>query len=136
MSDIWNEKNTVCWSPTKFIKEMNKLQARIEELEAERDALWDWQQGMIDKAMEMSKELSGLWEDNQRLVARIAEERSKTLEQIRNKHIADIEAKLAALREAAQTVVASQMNARMTQSTHWKDVTVDALQQVLLSQGE
>jgi len=39
MSDIWNEKNTVCWSPTKFIKEMNKLQALNAELEAELAAL-------------------------------------------------------------------------------------------------
>ena len=38
MSDIWNEKNTVCWSPTKFIKEMNKLQALNAELEAELHA--------------------------------------------------------------------------------------------------
>ena len=48
--------------------------------------------------------------------------------------LADLKQQLAALREAAQTVVDSQMNARMTQSTHWKDVTVDALAALL--QGE
>jgi len=52
--------------------------------------------------IELMQQLAALREDNQRLVARIAEERSKTLEQIRNKHIAELEAHLAALREAIE----------------------------------
>lgn len=54
------------------------------------------------------------------------QERDKAQQQL-----ADLKQQLAALREAAQTVVDSQMNARMTQSTHWKDVTVDALAALL-----
>ena len=63
MSDIWNEKNTVCWSPTKFIKEMNKLQALNAELEAQLAVLREaaseiWEADQEGRATLYSKRLS------------------------------------------------------------------------------
>ena len=85
---------------------MSDLAKWINELAGEYVEDWvghqiaeGWQKDR-DKITELEAELAALREDNQRLVARIAEERSKTLEQIRNKHIAELEAELAALREA------------------------------------
>ena len=87
---------------------MSDLAKWINELAGEYVEDWvghqiaeGWQKDR-DKITELEAELAALREDNQRLVARIAEERSKTLEQIRNKHIAELEAHLAALREAIE----------------------------------
>ena len=88
--------------------EAQNQQARNAELEAERDHL--------------ERELAEYVDAAKRLAVEKAEFRREAEQ---------LQAELAALREAAQTVVDSQMNARMTQSTHWKDVTVDALAALL-----
>ena len=91
-----------------------KLEQQLAELKTECDKLVDRDSAIIWLRAER---------DHRR------QERDKAQQQL-----ADLKQQLAALREAAQTVVDSQMNARMTQSTHWKDVTVDALAALL--QGE
>ena len=77
MSDIWNEKNTVCWSPTKFIKEMNKLQALNAELEAE-----------LGECVSIS----------------YYETMEKVYEEQHEETLRELEAQLAALREALESI--------------------------------